>query len=382
MLPVAIGFLADLAGLGGITDKVKEIIGGVRADIDKAIDKIINWVIEKFKSLFGKGDKDGSDDETNGEDADKQKNLNTAVEAGVEAVNNLPGEQVEATDIQPVLNPIKERYGLAELNPVVQDGQWEVHGEIQRTTEPTRKRAKKTVDECKAEGKHGKRGLTVKGGGLAEAKAKIKSNIDKAAATIATKKQELEDTINTLNAVNSQLADPNLAPSDRAALQAESRQYRQDITNLTNDLSAAEGDMAGQNFERKLVDLIKRKIQQEHSGEILYQGLEVICNNCGNVYAEFDLIIRENGKLVGIEAKYNPDAVSADQFEKEAGILPQILGDAEAQMELAVGQIGDVKATLRNKFQNAENTKILNYRTLDGAGNEASKGYIEVGKKP
>ena len=52
MLPVAIGFLADLAGLGGITDKVKEIIGGVRADIDKAIDKIINWVIEKFTTTL------------------------------------------------------------------------------------------------------------------------------------------------------------------------------------------------------------------------------------------------------------------------------------------------------------------------------------------
>ena len=60
-LPVVIGFLASVAGIGGLAKKVEGIIGRVRSRIDKAIDK----VLLKAKGLFrgkkgkkGKGDKD------------------------------------------------------------------------------------------------------------------------------------------------------------------------------------------------------------------------------------------------------------------------------------------------------------------------------------
>jgi len=40
-LPVAIGFLASLVGIGGITSKVKDIIQKIRKPIDKAVGKAV-----------------------------------------------------------------------------------------------------------------------------------------------------------------------------------------------------------------------------------------------------------------------------------------------------------------------------------------------------
>jgi hypothetical protein len=54
LIPIAISFLADLLGLGGIADKIKETIGKVQAFVDKALDNLIDRVLKLFK-----GDKSG-----------------------------------------------------------------------------------------------------------------------------------------------------------------------------------------------------------------------------------------------------------------------------------------------------------------------------------
>ncbi len=55
MIPVLIGFLARLIGLGGITDKIREFILKIQSKVDKAIDKVIAKIVETVKKLFGKG---------------------------------------------------------------------------------------------------------------------------------------------------------------------------------------------------------------------------------------------------------------------------------------------------------------------------------------
>lgn len=54
-VPVIISLLASLAGLSGISKTIKEIIERVRAPIDKALDKVIDWLVKKGKALFAKG---------------------------------------------------------------------------------------------------------------------------------------------------------------------------------------------------------------------------------------------------------------------------------------------------------------------------------------
>jgi hypothetical protein len=53
MVPLLIGFLAQLLGLGGITDKIKEFIKKIQAKVDKAIDKAIAKVVALVKKVVG-----------------------------------------------------------------------------------------------------------------------------------------------------------------------------------------------------------------------------------------------------------------------------------------------------------------------------------------
>ncbi|HEX5859371.1 MAG TPA: hypothetical protein VFY91_14800 [Microbacterium sp.] len=52
-LPLAIGFLASLLGLGGITDKIRESIDKVRKPIEKVVDTVVMGAVKGFKKMFG-----------------------------------------------------------------------------------------------------------------------------------------------------------------------------------------------------------------------------------------------------------------------------------------------------------------------------------------
>ncbi len=50
-----LGFLADLIGLGGIGEKVRQIIEKVQEKVHGAIDKILDWIVQKGKAFYEKG---------------------------------------------------------------------------------------------------------------------------------------------------------------------------------------------------------------------------------------------------------------------------------------------------------------------------------------
>lgn len=66
MIPILIGFLAGLLGLGGLGDKIKSFIQKVQASVGKAvdfiIDKVFNFIKKIIGKLTGKGDKKGPGD--------------------------------------------------------------------------------------------------------------------------------------------------------------------------------------------------------------------------------------------------------------------------------------------------------------------------------
>lgn len=70
-LPVIVGFMASLLGLGGITDKIQNIIKRVRGPIEKAIDWVISQAVKFAKKIgnklgFGKDKKGNKDREKDG----------------------------------------------------------------------------------------------------------------------------------------------------------------------------------------------------------------------------------------------------------------------------------------------------------------------------
>jgi hypothetical protein len=54
-LPLAISFLASLLGLGGISEKIHEVIQKVQAPIGKAVDFVVMGAVKGAKKLFGAG---------------------------------------------------------------------------------------------------------------------------------------------------------------------------------------------------------------------------------------------------------------------------------------------------------------------------------------
>jgi hypothetical protein len=50
-LSLAISFLANFAGLGNVSKKVIEIVNKIRQPVDKALDKLVKWIVDKVKKL-------------------------------------------------------------------------------------------------------------------------------------------------------------------------------------------------------------------------------------------------------------------------------------------------------------------------------------------
>lgn len=120
-IPIVIGFLARLIGLGGISQKIKDFILKVQAKVDAAIDKAIAKVVAYVKKLFGKG---GSSPEA------KQQSLDEGMAAAQGAVSRFAGKRVGKLVLKPLLGAIKLRYGLASLELVEQGAVWAIKGKI------------------------------------------------------------------------------------------------------------------------------------------------------------------------------------------------------------------------------------------------------------
>ncbi|WP_052744393.1 hypothetical protein [Streptomyces odonnellii] len=53
-IPILIGFLAGLLGIGGLANKVKQVFTAVAKPVNKAIDKIVDFIAKKGKALWSK----------------------------------------------------------------------------------------------------------------------------------------------------------------------------------------------------------------------------------------------------------------------------------------------------------------------------------------
>jgi hypothetical protein len=51
LVPVVISFLARLIGLGGISDTIRNIINRIRAPVDRALDRVVDWIVAQARRL-------------------------------------------------------------------------------------------------------------------------------------------------------------------------------------------------------------------------------------------------------------------------------------------------------------------------------------------
>jgi hypothetical protein len=144
MVPILIGFLANLLGLGGISEKIREFIKKVQDKVDKAIDKAIAKIVAVVKKLFGKISGKGDSEE------DKKKRLDEASKAALSAVSRFAGKRVGAIILKPLLAVIKLRYRLTSLEPVQAGEYWSIRATINPIT-VTQTKVKVGEDKPEAE---------------------------------------------------------------------------------------------------------------------------------------------------------------------------------------------------------------------------------------
>lgn len=120
-IPVLIGFLASLLGIGGLADKVIGVIQKIRERIVKAITKFWTFVKGKAGKLLSKigvgskkdkKEKKAKDERTT---AEKQKDLDAGVKEGTQL---LKDESLDKKEIQKRLEVLESTYDLQELKIV------------------------------------------------------------------------------------------------------------------------------------------------------------------------------------------------------------------------------------------------------------------------
>ncbi|MER8037948.1 phage tail protein [Streptomyces hydrogenans] len=127
-IPLLIGFLAALLGIGNLANKVKSVFQAVSKPVNRAIDKIVDFIAKKGKALWQKlkAKARGGDDSPAG----KQQRLEKGMRAAVSAMGRFESRRVPASLITPLLTTIRMKYGLRSLTPVRSGGLWMVHGVI------------------------------------------------------------------------------------------------------------------------------------------------------------------------------------------------------------------------------------------------------------
>ncbi|MGW1656628.1 hypothetical protein ACWCQD_29575, partial [Streptomyces atratus] len=138
-VPLLIGFLASLLGIGSLANKVKSVFHAVAKPVNRAIDKIVGFIAKAGKKLWAKlKGRFGRDDSPEG----KRKRLDQGLAAAVAALTRYRGRKVGSHVLRPLLAGIRVRFGLKTLIPVPNGEKWSVRARVnpegERTTDAGR----------------------------------------------------------------------------------------------------------------------------------------------------------------------------------------------------------------------------------------------------
>jgi hypothetical protein len=126
-LSLAISFLANFAGLGNIPKKVMEIIKKIRAPVDKAMNAVIKWIIDKAKKL-------GTMLLQAGVPKDPLKRTQLAVRDAKVVAKGLSGK-LSRPILETAFAVIKTRYSLSSITAFERNGTWWASASINPKTE-------------------------------------------------------------------------------------------------------------------------------------------------------------------------------------------------------------------------------------------------------
>jgi hypothetical protein len=126
LLTLVISFLARILGLGRVTDAVTNIINRVRAPIDRALDKVIDWIVATARRL-------GRMVAQAGVPQDPNERLRLGMAAALAATNRFAGRPTARPLLETLLGAIKVRFGFQILEPRPNGRKWSLFGAVNPT---------------------------------------------------------------------------------------------------------------------------------------------------------------------------------------------------------------------------------------------------------
>lgn len=127
LLTLVISFLARIGGLGRVSDAVMSIVRRIRAPIDRALDRVVNWIVTMARRL-------GRFVAQAGVPQDPATRVRLASQAAVAAARRLTGTVTEGL-LNPIFVGIRTRYGLQSINAFQRGGSWWVRVVVNPTAE-------------------------------------------------------------------------------------------------------------------------------------------------------------------------------------------------------------------------------------------------------
>lgn len=118
-LTIIISFLASVLRLGRVTDAITRVVNQLRQPIDRALDRVADWIRERAQSLLQRA-----------AGGTPQERLDRGLAAGQLVVNRFAGRRVGALALRPLLAIIRMRYQLQTLEAVPRGGRWVVRGAV------------------------------------------------------------------------------------------------------------------------------------------------------------------------------------------------------------------------------------------------------------
>ncbi|MFC8828866.1 hypothetical protein ACFT9I_26355 [Streptomyces sp. NPDC057137] len=122
-VPLLIGFLAALLGIGGLANKVKSVFQSVSRPVTRAIDKIVDFIARKGKALWGKLKKKSSSKTPKSTSQDNKHSAGASrkgdLDGGMRAAHQIIKRGVDEREIKEKFTSIRSKYGLAGLRLVV-----------------------------------------------------------------------------------------------------------------------------------------------------------------------------------------------------------------------------------------------------------------------
>jgi hypothetical protein len=122
LLPVVISFLARLIGLGGISERIRAIIARIRAPIDRALDRVVDWIKNLAVRFLARL--------TGTSNLTPQQRLDRGLDSAQRAVNRFAGRRVGGLVLRPLLTGIRVQYQMRSLDVAERGTRWVVRGAV------------------------------------------------------------------------------------------------------------------------------------------------------------------------------------------------------------------------------------------------------------